>query len=109
MAVVLPDGTYQVATRPHPFALDSHGVAVPAALGAYGPARPGAARLQPDLSWRLRLSPDQWPLEAGDKVTGGPDTLTWTVTGEPRRITHPVASDVDYVAVTAALDPPEQP
>jgi len=108
MAVILADGTYQVARRAHPWAtMDDHGIAVPAALGAYGTARAGAVTAQADRSWRVRLDPAEWPLEAGDRITDG--ERTWTITGEPRRIRHPVDDEVDYVTATAALDPPEVP
>jgi hypothetical protein len=106
---MLPDtGTYQVSRRPHPWPRDDHGTPVPSALGAPGAARPGAATKQPDGAWSLRQDPAEWPRHAGDKVTG-PDGAVWTVTGVPLLHRNNAASDVDYVAAAASLDPPEVP
>lgn len=107
MVVILADGAYRVAKRSHPWALDQHGVSAPAALGAYGAARAGAAHAQPGQDWKLRLDPAEWPVRAGDRVTDG--ARTWTVTGTPTRIAHPADGAVDYVSAFAALDPPQVP
>lgn len=108
MTVVLSDGAYRVARRPHPWPRDDHGTPVPPALGAASSPLPGGAREQSDGTWSLRLDPSEWPLEDGDKVLG-PAGRVWTVVGEPRRHLNWGANDVDYVSAQGALDPPEVP
>lgn len=104
---MLPDGAYQVARRPHAWSRDAHGTPVPATLGSYGTARPGGAYDRGDGLWSLRLDPAEWPLYDGDKITDG--ARTWTVVSAPILRANSDADDVDYVAVTATLDPPVVP
>ncbi len=110
MSVVLSDGLYRVARRVHPWPRDDHGTPVPPALGAYGTARAGAVnRVAGSASdVHLRLDPAEWPLRAGDKISDAHGAV-YTVTGVPRFARNVAASDVDYVAVTATIDPPVVP
>jgi len=77
-------------------------------LGSAGTARPGAGFERSDGSWHLRVDPAEWPVYDGDKVNGTGGRV-WTVTGTPRLIRNNIASDVDYVSIVAALDPPLVP
>jgi hypothetical protein len=108
MAVMLPDGSYQVQRRAHPWPRDDHGQPVPPALGAAGTARLGGANEQIDGTWSIRLDPAEWPLYDGDKILG-PSGRIWTVTDTPQLNRNRAANDVDYIAVHAALDPPLVP
>lgn len=109
MAVVLADRDLTARVQSHPWTRDEHGVPVPAEAPVTddrGPY-PGAATEQPDDTWTLRLDPRCWPVRAGDTITDG--TLTWVLTGNPRLHQVPGVSDVDYIAATAQLEPPEVP
>lgn len=108
MAVLLPDLSLTVAHRSHPFTRDDYNnpVAGESTTSATGPY-PGAAKeTDTDNTWRLRLDPSHWPVEPGDEVTDG--TRVWVVVAA-RRHWVPGIPDVDHVAVTATLDPPEVP
>lgn len=108
MAVILSDGTYRVRHRPHPFTEDAHGLPVAASAPAPGPWRAGARSRQTDGSYHLRLDPAEWPVRPGDQVDGQ-DGATFILTGWPKKSFNPAGSDVDHVAATAALKPPETP
>lgn len=107
MAVLLPDRQLTAYVLAHPWSRDAHGVPVapppsarPAARGTW----PGAAAEQADGSWTLRVDPAAWPLKPGDVLGDG--TRTWTVsTALLKKV--PRHSDADYIAVAAALNPPE--
>ncbi len=96
MAVILSDGSYRVRKRPHEFTRDAQGTPVPAATEQPEPAG----------SWSLRLDPAAWRLRPGDLVDG-PAGRTWLVTSAMLRV-NTAAADVDYVAITATLEPPER-
>ncbi|HEY1177011.1 MAG TPA: hypothetical protein VGF17_12710 [Phytomonospora sp.] len=111
MPVLLADRQLTAQVRSHPQARDARGVPMPSAadtLTSRGPY-PGAAKEQPDTSWRLRLDERCWPLRGGDQITDG--TLTWVVSYNPEPKLHqvPGVPDVDYVEVVATLDPPRVP
>lgn len=105
VAVVLADGDYTVRRRPHPWPRDADGLPVPPSLGAPEGPWPGASREVTPDSWSMRLDPRCWPLREGDLVIRG--TRVWVVQGRPHLFVNNVASDVDYVAVTATLSPEE--
>ncbi|MFJ5143054.1 hypothetical protein [Streptomyces sp. NPDC088707] len=109
MAVVLPDRQLTAFVLTHPWGRDARGVAVPPPPDARPAPRgtwPGAANEQTDGSWTLRVDPEAWPLEPGDVLSDG--TRTWTVgTALLKRV--PGYGAADYIAVVAALNPPEVP
>lgn len=108
MAVVLADRALTVTVRAHPWQRDSRGVPVPLPTDAQetrGPW-PGAAKEQADGTWTLRVDPRAWPMRPGDKITDG--VGTW-VTTTARLHQLPGFSSVDYIAVTATLEPPKVP
>lgn len=108
MAVILSNCDLAVVARAHPAARDEHGVPVLSDAGAVtrGPF-PGAAKEQVDQgTWGLRLDPRCWPVRPGDTVTDG--SRSWTVQ-TALQSDIPGYDAVDYVAVTAVLEPPEVP
>lgn len=108
MAVLLPDRDLTVTRRGHPWRRDARGLPLPSDADAqtpYGPT-PGAAREQPDGSWTLRVDPGAWPVNQGDRISDG--TRVWVVT-LARLNSVPGHPDVDFIAVTATLDPPKVP
>jgi len=109
MAVILANQQLTLLPRAHSFARDAHGQ--PVAPAATGPARgpyPGSALqgFNPEADWSLRLDPRMAPVEPADEVTDG--TRTWVVV---TRKYNAIAGypDVDYIAVTATLNPPQVP
>lgn len=109
MTVVLPDRDLTARARRHPWVRDERGMPVPAAEPNWttrGPY-PGAAEEQADGTWALRIDPRAWPLLAGDQVTDG--DKTWILVGEPKLHAIPGVPDVDHVAATGTLDPPQVP
>lgn len=103
MAVLLPDRSVSATVYPHTFGRDAMGSPVrdttPVVRGPY----PGAARELVDGSWTLRVDTRLWPLREDDELSDG--TSTWVVrTATVNKV--PGHSDVDYVAVTATLQPP---
>jgi hypothetical protein len=106
VAVILPDGSYSVRKRPHEFGRDAHGTPLPTSPGpAVGPG-PGDSTEQQDGTWTLRLDPAAWRVRPGDLVDG-PAGRTWVVATALLKVNN-AAADVDYVAVTAQLEPPER-
>jgi hypothetical protein len=81
VAVILPDGSYSVRKRPHEFGRDAHGTPLP-------------------------IDPAAWRVRPGDLVDG-PAGRTWVVATALLKVNN-AAADVDYVAVTAQLEPPER-
>lgn len=106
MAVLLPDGLYQVHHRPYPWPQDTHGAPVAPDQLPPGQARNGCSTEQPSGSWSLRLDPAEWRVRAGDLVTGGPGNRTYTVTGIPRLHVNSAASDADYIEALGVLAEP---
>ena len=110
MAVLLTNRMLTLRALEHPWTRDANGTPVPpdpanppAARGTW----PGAATEQPDGSWSLRMDPAAWPMQAGDVVTD--DTgLSWTV-ATARNHQVPGVPDVDYVQISATLNPPKVP
>ncbi|MFF0481968.1 hypothetical protein [Streptomyces sp. NPDC004435] len=110
MAVVLPNRILTLCPLTHPWERDANGVPVPpnpytapAPRGTW----PGGAAEQPDAAWSLRLDPAAWPVEPGDIVRDETGT-TWTVaTARLHRV--PGCPAVDYVQVSATLNPPKVP
>ncbi|MGW0562948.1 hypothetical protein ACWDZ4_20570 [Streptomyces sp. NPDC003016] len=109
MAVLLPDRELTAYVLAHPWARDAHGVPVPPPPDARPSPRgtwPGAANEQTDGSWTLRVDPAAWPLEPGDVLSDG--ARIWAVaTASLKKV--PGHGAVDYIAVTATLNPPEVP
>ena len=115
MAVILPNAFLRVRKRAHPYARDRWGKAVaPAEPGPWSEPVAGGVKEQPSLgleqgaAWSVRLPVDVWPLERGDEIDEPSTGRRWVVdTARDHRVVgHP---DVDYVAVSATLDPPEVP
>ncbi|MER7937936.1 MULTISPECIES: hypothetical protein [unclassified Streptomyces] len=107
MAVVLPDRQITAYVLAHPWGRDAHGRAVPPPPDAKPAPRgtwPGAAIEQPDKSWTLRVDPGAWKLREGDVLGDGEHM--WTVMTAVLK-TVPGYPATDYIAVTAALNPPE--
>lgn len=107
MAVVLSNCALTVRARAHPLVeRDARGTPIPTVgdnIAERGPF-PGAANLQGDGTWKLRLDPRCWPVTERDTVTDG--ARTWVVRDEPRLIEVPGCSAADYVSVVGTLDPP---
>ncbi|MGA5135232.1 hypothetical protein ACPCTO_36195 [Streptomyces olivoreticuli] len=59
-----------------------------------------------DGSWTLRVDPRAGPLKPGDVLADG--TRTWTISSALLKEV-PGCGAADYIAVTAALNPPEAP
>ncbi|MGA5822240.1 hypothetical protein ACPC54_30775 [Kitasatospora sp. NPDC094028] len=109
MAVILANRRFTAYVAEHPWERDAHGLPVPPRPGtaaASGPALPGAAVMQADGSWSLRADPRHWPLRPGDRLVDGAES--WTIT-TARLCAVAVDGAADYIAVTAALDPPLVP
>lgn len=107
MAVVLPNADLTVRVRTHPWVRDTHGHPVaPAEPAAVRGPWPGAASDRQDGTWSLRVDPQAWPVEEGDEVTDG--NRTWVVSSR-RLNTLPGYPDVDYIGITATLNPPQVP
>lgn len=111
MPVVLSNCELAVHAREHPFERDERGYPVPSpsdAVTVRGPF-PGAAKEQPDRSFKLRLDERCWPVRGGDLITDGERTWYAAYQPEPRLHEVPGIPDVDYVEVVATLDPPRVP
>lgn len=107
MAVILPNCALTVTKRAHPWVRDARGTPVPSAddtTTSSGPY-PGAAEEQPDQTWALRVDPRCHPVRAGDTITDG--TRTWVATGFPHLNAVPGVPDVDFIACSATLEPPQ--
>lgn len=112
MAVVLSNAQLTVTVRAHPAARDAHGMPVPAAgppeqRGPY----PGAVTPPQGPTsnvWSLRVDPRCWPIREDDTITDN-QGRTFSVRPDPRLITVPGHPDVDYISVSADLDPPQVP
>jgi hypothetical protein len=121
MAVILANCDLTVNKRAHPFKRDARGYPVPTGghggnileqwlaqadadeITIFGPS-PGNATEQADETWVLRVDPASWPIRAGDQITDG--TRVWIATGAPNLVAVPEFDDVDFVNVTATLEPP---
>lgn len=115
MAVILPNALVRVRKRPHPYGRDRWGKAVaPAEPGPWSEPMPAGVKEQAAMGgeqgapWSIRLPVAVWPLERGDEVDEPATARRWVVdvARDHRIVGHP---DVDYVAVSATLDPPEVP
>jgi hypothetical protein len=107
VAVLLPDGTYRVQRRPHPWPRDAQGTPAPGQLGAPEQPLPGNAWRQLDGSWHIRLDPAVWTpsmLRPGDRIVRDDDGLEWTVTYAWLN-TNAGAPDADHVYVDAVPYP----
>ena len=108
MVVLLPNAQLTVLVHTRPVPRDAHGTPLPPdtppeSRGPY----PGAAReLDTDNQWSLRVDTRAWPFQEGDHITDG--ARTWVVT-DARLKAVPGHPDVDFVAVTATIDPPRVP
>lgn len=108
MAVILPNASLRVASRSHPYARDTHGTPVPGSLGATRGPHPGSAIETTDGgTWSLRLDPLLDPVAKGDVVSDA-DGRSWNVLAA-RLVEIPGYPNVDYIAVTGELMPPEVP
>ncbi len=108
MAVILANCTLTYHGRPHPWPRDSHGVPRAPVLPTMvrGP-KPGFAKENLNLrAWVLRADPSFWPMEPGDELTDG--IRTWVVVTADLHVL-PGYPTVDYIGVTATLNPPEVP
>jgi hypothetical protein len=106
VVVILSDGSYSVRKRTHEYTRDGHGTPVPGSPGSASAALPGAATEQPDGTYTLRLDPALWPLREDDLIDG-PSSRTWIIESAVLRVNN-ADSAIDYVAVTAALQPPRR-
>jgi hypothetical protein len=113
MAVILPNAHLTVRKRAHAFARDAHGLPVAGAstVTTEGPT-PGAV-VEPDdttpaaAPYRLRLDPSHWPVRPDDEVED--DQGRKFIVRTARKVAVPVDDAVDFIRVTADLDPPEVP
>lgn len=116
MAVILPNMRVEVRARVHTFVRDAHGTPVApqvatqsrgvhdASVREQG-AQPGAGA---PPTWNARLAPQAWPVDAGDELhEQGGGARVWVIFGEPRLHAIPGHDDVDYIAATVTLSPPE--
>lgn len=111
MAVVLADRQLTAHVRKHPQARDAHGTPVASAADLPADQRgpyPGAAHENPEGGWNLRVDPRAWRLREGDKITDD-QSNTWIVTGAPKLVQVPGDDSVDFVRVSATLEPPLVP
>lgn len=113
MAVILPNAQLTVRKRAHQFARDEHGTPVAGDTWSdpEGPT-PGGIVAPDDLTpaqaaYRLRVDPAHWPLRADDEITDedGRVFIVRTAT----KVSVPVDDAVDFIRVTADLDPPQVP
>jgi hypothetical protein len=113
MAVILPNAQLTVRRRAHQFGRDEHGT--PVANTSWGPEEgPSAgAVVEPDdltpaqAPYRLRVDPAHWPLRADDEITD--DQGRKFIVRTARKVEVPVDDAVDFIRVTADLDPPQVP
>jgi hypothetical protein len=113
VAVILPNAQLTVRKRTHPSARDAQGwpVSGTALSAPEGPT--DGAIVQPDdltpgqAPYRLRLDPSHWPVREDDEVTDelGRKFIVRTA----RMVSVPVDDTVDFIRVTADLDPPQVP
>src|SRR5690349_10442270 len=109
MAVRLADRALTVVKRAHPWVRDGRGVPMPTAaddLTTVDPT-PGAAAVNPDGTWTLRVDPAAWELRAGDQISDDQGN-EWVVTGVPVLNALPGGTGaIDFIACTATLEPPK--
>lgn len=113
MAVILPNAQLTVRKRAHQFARDAHGlpVADTATLDPEGP-NPGAV-VEPDDTtpaqspYRLRVDPSHHELRPDDEIDDAQGRTFIVRTA--RLVTVPGNDAVDFIRVTADLDPPKVP
>lgn len=114
MAVLLPNAQLTARRRAHTFSRDAHGL--PVADTAWGDPIgpfPGAVVEPDDLSttaqnqYRLRVDPRCGDLREDDEITD--DTGRKFIVRTARLVSVPGQDDVDFIRVTADLDPPKVP
>lgn len=107
MTVLLPTCALTVRVLPHPEVRDAMGAPVaPADTADVRGPWPGAAHEQQDGTFTLRVDPRAWRINPGDRITDG--LRTWVVS-TALLASVPDVPDVDYIAVTASLEPPRAP
>lgn len=112
MAVMLANAQLTAHARAHQFARDAHGFPVAGAVTVTttGPF-PGAITEPEELTgtapYRLRLDPRHSDLREDDEVTDGLGRKF--IVRAARRIKIPGDDAVDFIRVTADLDPPKVP
>ena len=113
MAVVLPNTMLTARRKEHQFKRDAHGASVPSVEWSDPSVPlPGALVIpeggeQSNVPWRIRADLGLLPLLPEDELTTA-DGRTFIVrTVKP--VVVPDYPDVDYLAVTAELDPPYSP
>lgn len=106
MAVLLADRELTITRFDHKFGRDEMGTPVRDTGWTTAGPFPGAAREQPDGTWRLRIDSAAWMLRADDEISDG--THTWVVVSATL-VSVPGHPDVDHIAITATLNPPDVP